>query len=34
MIGGYVDFDENGYDILSKEYRREIKYSAGNLMKI
>ncbi len=32
MIGGYINFDENGYDILAKEYRRELKYSAGNLM--
>mmetsp|Transcript_43574 Transcript_43574/g.42063 ORF Transcript_43574/g.42063 Transcript_43574/m.42063 type:complete len:126 (+) Transcript_43574:293-670(+) len=34
MIGGYVNFEENGYDILAKEYKRELKYSSGNLMKI
>lgn len=34
MIGGYVNFDENGYSILTKEYKRELKYSAGNLMKL
>lgn len=34
MIGGYVNFEENGYDILTKEYKRELKYAAGNLMKL
>ena len=34
MIGGYINFEENGYDILAKEYKRELKYSAGNLMKL
>lgn len=33
MIGGYINFEENGYDILAKEYKRELKYAAGNLMK-
>ena len=32
MIGGYINYEENGYDILSKEYKRELKYTAGNLM--
>lgn len=34
MIGGYINFEENGYDILAKEYKRELKYSSGNLMKL
>lgn len=34
MVGGYSNYDENGYDVLSKEYKRELKYAAGNLMKI
>jgi hypothetical protein len=34
LIGGYVNFEENGYEILTKEYKREVKYSAGNLMKL
>jgi len=34
MIGGYVNFEENGYEILAREYKRELKYSAGNLMKL
>lgn len=34
MIGGYINFEENGYDILAKEYKRELKYSAGNLMRL
>jgi hypothetical protein len=34
LIGGYVNFEEDGYDILAKEYKRELKYSGGNLMKI
>lgn len=34
MIGGYINFEENGYEILAKEYKRELKYAAGNLMKI
>jgi len=34
MIGGYVNFEENGYDILTKEYKRELKYAAASLMKI
>jgi len=33
MIGGYINFDENGYDILAREYKRELKYAAGNFMK-
>jgi hypothetical protein len=34
MIGGYINFEENGYEILAKEYKRELKYTAGNLMKL
>ena len=34
MIGGYINFEENGYEILAKEYKRELKYAAGNLMKL
>lgn len=34
LIKGYVNFEENGYEILSKQYKREIKYAAGNLMKL
>ena len=34
MVGGFTNYEENGYDILSKEYKRELKYAAGNLMKI
>ena len=34
MIGGYINFEENGYDILAKEYKRELKYAAGNIMKL
>lgn len=34
LIGGYVNYEEDGYDILAKEYKRELKYSGGNLMKI
>ena len=34
LIGGFINFAENGYSILAKEYKKEIKYSAGNLMKL
>ena len=34
MIGGFINYEENGYDILAKEYKRELKYTAGNLMKL
>lgn len=34
MIGGFINYEENGYEILAKEYKREIKYAAGNLMKL
>ena len=34
MIGGYIDFNEYGYKILAKDFKREIKYSAGNLLQI
>lgn len=34
MIGGYINFEENGYEILAKEYKRELKYAGGNIMKI
>ena len=30
MIGGFTDYEENGYEILSKTYKRELKYAAGN----
>lgn len=34
-IGGApTDMDVNGYDILAKEYKREIKYTFGNLMQL
>lgn len=32
LIGGYINFEEDGYEILAKEYKRELKYSGGNLM--
>ena len=34
MIGGFINYEENGYDILAKEYKRELKYAAGNLMRV
>lgn len=34
MVGGYTNYEENGYDILAKTYKKELKYAAGNLMKI
>ena len=35
MIGGLqTNMNENGYEILAKEYKKEIKYSAGNLMEL
>lgn len=34
LIKGYINFEENGYDILAKQYKREIKYAAGNLMRL
>lgn len=34
IIGTYINFDENGYEGLAKEYKRELKYAAGNLMRI
>ena len=34
MVGGFTNYEENGYDILSKEYKRELKYASGNLMRI
>ena len=34
MVGGFTNYEENGYDILAKAYKRELKYAAGNLMKI
>ena len=34
MIGGFINYEENGYTGLAKEYKRELKYAAGNLMKI
>jgi hypothetical protein len=34
IIGTYINWDENGYEGLAKEYKRELKYAAGNLMRI
>lgn len=34
MIGGFINYEENGYQGLAKEYKKELKYAAGNLMKI
>lgn len=34
MIGGFINFEENGYEGLAKEYKRELKYASGNLMKL
>jgi len=31
---GYINFEENGYENLSKEFKRELKYAAGNIMQI
>lgn len=32
LIGGQLELKENGYEALSKEQRRELKFAAGNLM--
>jgi hypothetical protein len=32
MIGGYINYDEDGYGILAKEYKKELKYAAGQMM--
>jgi hypothetical protein len=32
--GPTINYEENGYDTLSKEFKRELKYAAGNLMAI
>ena len=34
MVGGFTNYEENGYEILSKVYKRELKYAAGNLMRL
>lgn len=34
LIGGYINYDEDGYEILAKEYKRELKYAGGNLMQL
>ena len=34
IIGSYINLDENGYEGLAKEYKRELKYAAGNLMRL
>ena len=34
IIGSFINYDENGYEGLAKEYKRELKYAAGNLMRI
>jgi hypothetical protein len=33
-IKGITNINENGYEILSKTYKQEIKYTAGNLMQL
>jgi hypothetical protein len=32
MIGTFINYDEYGYVGLAKDYKRELKYAAGNLM--
>ena len=34
MIGGFTNFEDNGYQILNKTYKKELKYASGNLMQI
>jgi len=34
LIGGYINYEEDGYDILAKEYKRELKYAGGNMMQL
>ena len=34
MVGGFTNYEENGYEILSKVFKRELKYAAGNLMRL
>ena len=34
MVGSFTNYEENGYEILSKEYKKELKYAAGNIMRI
>ena len=34
MIGGYTNYEENGYQFLNKTFKKELKYAAGNLMQI
>ena len=34
LIGGYINYEEDGYEILAKEYKRELKYAGGNLMEL
>ncbi len=31
-IGGVTNFNDNGYTILATQYKRELKYTVGNLM--
>jgi hypothetical protein len=33
MIGGKINLQVNGYEFLEKQYKRELKYGAGNLLK-
>lgn len=33
-LKGNVDYEEDGYKLLSKEFRSELKYGAGNLMRL
>lgn len=34
LIGGYINYEEDGYEILAREYKRELMYSGGNLIEI
>ncbi len=34
IIGSFINLEENGYEGLAKDYKRELKYAAGNLMAI
>lgn len=34
IIGSFINLEENGYEGLAKEYKRELKYAAGNLMSL
>lgn len=34
IVESFIDWEKNGYEDLAKEYKRELKYAAGNLMGI